>query len=1434
MKRAVNACRAGSRAGSRWLVFVLIAWALALMAPPACAADPAQGPGGPILVVTSGPSTYGTYYAEILRTEGFNAFQVADIGAVTPTMLAGYDVVLLAKMPLTSTQVSMLSNWVTGGGNLIAMAPDAQLAGLLGLTAGGTPLAEGYLLVDTTSAPGIGIVGQTMQFHGSANRWTLNGATSIATLYSSASTATGSPAVSLRNAGSGKAAAFAYDLATSIVYTRQGNPAWAAQERDGFAPIRPDDKFYGAKTGDVQQDWVDLNKVSIPQADEQQRLLANLIVAMNDSRKPLPRFWYFPNGKKAVVIMTGDDHGNNGTAGRFDQFKALGPGNCSVANWECVRGTSYVYTSTPLTDAQVAQYTADGFEVGLHVNTDCADFTASSLQGTFDQQVPEWLAKFPSGGPLRTQRHHCIVWSDWSSGAQVQLSKGMRLDTSYYFWPPSWVADVPGMFTGSAMPMRFTKPDGSFVDVYMAATQMTDESGQTYPKTIDTLLDRAVGAEGYYGAYTVNAHTDSAQSDVADAVVTSARARGVPIVSAKQMLTWLDGRNASSFGAIAFNGGTLSFTVTKDASANGLQAMLPLRSGSALLLGLTRPGATVSYSVNTVKGVDYAFFAAESGSYAATYGVDSTAPVFVSQTPAPGSSGVDVGAAVIASFNEALMASSVNESTFFLRDAANALVSASVSYDSASRTATLRPAAALAGLTTYTATLRGGTTDPRIKDVAGNALAANVAWSFTTAAAPPPPSCPCSAWSASTTPTTPQHSDPNAVELGVKFTTSINGFITGVRFYKGTGNTGTHVGNLWSAGGALLARATFSAETASGWQQVNFASPVPVNANTVYVASYYAPNGNYAADLNFFATSGVSNGPVNLLSNGAAGGNGVYNYSSTTTFPSSTFNATNYWVDLVFSATGTTPPDTTPPAVSSVSPADGATGVATTTAVSATFSEAMNAATIGASTFELRDAANALVASSVSYDAPTLTARLTPTAVLAAAQTYTATVRGGSTGVKDAAGNALTANRTWSFTTGGGTGGCNVPPNPIVAENCLAGSPASEWDISGSGDPSIQGFATDISVNRGTTVSFKVSTNATAYRFDIYRMGYYGGLGARKVASVNPSAALPQNQPNCLNDASTGLIDCGNWAVSGSWAVPATAASGIYFAKLVRADNGGASHIVFIVRDDASTAPLLFQTSDTTWQAYNNYGGNSLYTGVGRARRGPSRSATTGRSTPGRWTTGRIGSSTPSTRWCAGSSPTATTSPTSRVSTAIAPAHCCATTGSSCRSVTTSTGPAASGPTSRRRAMPASTSRSSAATRSSGRRAGSRASTARTPRTARSSATRRRTPTRRSIRRRSGPAPGATRASARRPTAAGPRTGWPGRSSWPTTPAYRSRSRCRRPTARCVSGATPASRRWRPVRSPRCRSARSATSGTRNSTTALARRVCGACRRRRK
>ena len=105
------------------------------------------------------------------------------------------------------------------------------------------------------------------------------------------------------------------------------------------------------------------------------------------------------------------------------------------------------------------------------------------------------------------------------------------------------------------MPMRFADFDGSLIDVYQATTQMTDESKQTFPFTIDTLLTRRWEPEGYYGVFTANMHTDPVAHAGSDAIVASAQARGVPIVSSKQMLTWLDGRNGSTFSSISWGGG---------------------------------------------------------------------------------------------------------------------------------------------------------------------------------------------------------------------------------------------------------------------------------------------------------------------------------------------------------------------------------------------------------------------------------------------------------------------------------------------------------------------------------------------------------------------------------------------------------------------------------------------------------------------------------------------------------------------------------------------------------------------------------------------------------------------------------------------------------------------------------------------------------------
>ncbi|MFY1636620.1 DUF4082 domain-containing protein [Solwaraspora sp. WMMB335] len=181
-------------------------------------------------------------------------------------------------------------------------------------------------------------------------------------------------------------------------------------------------------------------------------------------------------------------------------------------------------------------------------------------------------------------------------------------------------------------------------------------------------------------------------------------------------------------------------------------------------------------------------------------------------------------------------------------------------------------------------------------------------------------------------------------------------------------------------------------------------------------------------------------------------------------------------------------------------------------------------------------------------------------------------------------------------------GPCVEPVNPVVCENSKPGTPASVWDISGAGDPSIQGYATDISVNLGDQVTFKIDTDAADYAIKIYRLGWYDGDGAREWATISPSASLPQQQPACITDPTTEIFDCGNWAPSASWIVPADGVSGVFIARLIRSDTGGESHIPFIVRDDSSTSDLFFQTSDTTWQAYNNYGGSDFYVGGANGR----------------------------------------------------------------------------------------------------------------------------------------------------------------------------------------------------------------------------------------
>ena len=470
-----------------------------------------------------------------------------------------------------------------------------------------------------------------------------------------------------------------------------------------------------------------------------------------------------------------------------------------------------------------------------------------------------------------------------------------------------------------------------------------------------------------------------------------------PVTASSVAFTVKDGANAPVAGATAYDAATKSATF----------------SPSAALSYSTTYSATVSGATNSAgqsMGTAY--------SWTFTTTAAAVLPAVSAATPANNAISVSVAVKPAVTFNQAVTASSV---VFTLKDGASSPVTGTVGYDAATTSATFTPGAALLYSTIYTATVSGA------RNATGQTMSAPYSWTFTTAA--PPAACPCSLFSSTSVPGTANTADDNAVELGMKFQSDSAGTVTGVRFYKGSSNTGTHTGNLWSSTGALLASVTFAAETATGWQQAMFSSPVPVAANTTYVVSYFAPDGFYSSDSGYF-NSAADNAPLHGLAGGADGPNGVYRYGATA-FPTDSFNNTNYWVDVVFNAS----PAGAAPAVAAVSPANAATGASESVKPTATFNQSVTPSSV---VFTLKDPAGTAMTGSAAYNEATNTSTFSPAAVLAFSTTYTATVSGAT----NTTGTAMSAPFSWSFTT-------KAPP---AACPCSVFSPTAVPDTVNSND----------------------------------------------------------------------------------------------------------------------------------------------------------------------------------------------------------------------------------------------------------------------------------------------------------------------------------------------------------------------------------------------
>lgn len=408
-------------------------------------------------------------------------------------------------------------------------------------------------------------------------------------------------------------------------------------------------------------------------------------------------------------------------------------------------------------------------------------------------------------------------------------------------------------------------------------------------------------------------------------------------------------------------------------------------------------------------------------------------------------------------------------------------------------------------------------------------------------------------------------------ELGMKFQSAKAGRITAIRYWKAASEIGTHVGKIWAlTGNNPLANVTFSNETASGWQQQQLSTPLIIQSNTIYIVSVNI-NGFFAITNNGLASS-VINGD---LSSVADGNNGVLGNPGV--LPTNSYQNSNYFCDVVFVA------DSSTPTVTRVS-GDKQSGTVGTNLPNPLVVQVADSS------------GNLQVGVTVNFAVTSGGGSVSPTSAVTNASGRASTVL--TLGTIAGATNTVKA-------TVSGLGSTNFTakanphnPNPIYLENQKPGT--TNWKITNQATTEIAGYAAATSVNKGGKLEIKVSVEQTGEKFtiDVYRLGYYGGKGGRLIFSKGEIDGVRQLSGKVI-DADTRLFQC-NWSTSYTLVVATNWISGIYIAKLTH-QNGKQSQVWFVVRDDSSTSKILFQSSFTTFQAYNNYGNDdsdqySLYT----------------------------------------------------------------------------------------------------------------------------------------------------------------------------------------------------------------------------------------------
>jgi hypothetical protein len=576
----------------------------------------------PVLVLATN-SEFGTYTCEILKAEGFNEFRTDSITdpKVTLKYLQNFDLVILGKTAVSKSQVTIISDFINSGGSLIAFMPDNQLNGLFGITGPEGIFSDGYVAMDKVSEHCAGITAKRMQFHGNAAKYELNGGKTIATLYADKESEEKFPGVVSNNYGKGRAVAFLYNLPQSIVYTRQGNPLFAGIEKDGIPGLRGTDLFTDG--------WLDTTNNTINQADQQMTLLSNCIQSMTNFSGPLPRFWYFPDSLKCIVVLDNDGEDNNegDYEPQFTDIDSMG-----------AKMTLYIKDTDKVSKSWVDMWSAREFEIAGH--PDDTREAANPVWANMDSAINSIKTQIKSkyGLTIRTNVNHWFVWcgrdengiQDFGAQARLEEKHGIEMDANYAMYDiksnqPDHYLGSPGTnqgnYTGSGFVMKYADVKGKTVNVYQRYNAVYD---QQYNESNDPegflncfkgLMDRSLNNE-IYSIISIKSHNNEYYFSKKPLIemLAYANKNEIPVWTAVNLLDFLRMKDEASFNKVKWSDDQVSFTIKSSLThSNGLTFMIPAHYKNMHIKKVIIDRLDKTFSLKSVKGTEYVFETVKSG-----------------------------------------------------------------------------------------------------------------------------------------------------------------------------------------------------------------------------------------------------------------------------------------------------------------------------------------------------------------------------------------------------------------------------------------------------------------------------------------------------------------------------------------------------------------------------------------------------------------------------------------------------------------------------------------------------------------------------------------------------------------------------------------------------------------------------------------------------